>query len=84
MVTYLSPKDHKKGLKCRVISFPGEFQPIMRTCRAPLGDGGKLCPRSDRRKVRWVGYGRHIYVIIDSRVKGLETPFVRFGTNYSI
>ena len=42
----------KAGLKCRTITYTGEFEPVKWTCRAPL-PSGKLCPRMDRHKVRY-------------------------------
>ncbi|BES93154.1 Uncharacterized conserved protein (DUF2043) [Nesidiocoris tenuis] len=38
-----------EALRTRVIEFAGKFQPVTRSCRAPL-PSGKLCPRYDREK----------------------------------
>lgn len=40
------------ALRTRVIEYTGEFQPVTKSCRAPL-PSGKLCPRMDRIRVRY-------------------------------
>ena len=47
---YICSQDEKARLKCRAITFAGKFEPVSRSCRAPLASG-KLCPRKDRLKV---------------------------------
>ena len=45
-------QEEKARLRCRAITYVGEFAPVQRSCRAPLPNGN-LCPRRDRIKVRW-------------------------------
>ena len=46
-------QEEKARLRCRAITYAGEFEPVKRSCRAPLPNGS-LCPRRDRIKVSYL------------------------------
>ena len=45
-------QEERARLRCRAITYAGEFEPVKRSCRAPLPNG-TLCPRRDRVKVSY-------------------------------
>ena len=46
-------QEERARLRCRAITYAGEFEPVKRSCRAPLPNG-TLCPRRDRVKVSYL------------------------------
>ena len=58
-------QEERARLRCRAITYAGEFEPVKRSCRAPLPNG-TLCPRRDRVKVSYLiicvhSFGDHLW-----------------------